>query len=130
MESIKYIRMIIMVMILILSVFWIKSCKNKHELERQKAKTESENTKAKTLSRPDEYNLLKNGDKPIRVYMNGFKCDYFGGGKKYYHQAQNGPIEIWGGDSNCPTGKGSPNATYADIWYYNEEITVVCKFRH
>ena len=91
----------------------------------------SEPKKIENGERPTSYTesyTLKEGATPIRIIIpDGYKVDYYGGGKKYYHQAQNSPKEIWGGGS-CPTGLGNPNAVYADISYYNEEITVMCKF--
>lgn len=130
----------IILLFFVLSGF--KSCKNKRIEKKAKAQTEETQRAANKATRlsqqntvvempktlPDEHYLLKKGEEPKRVYMHdGYKCDYYGGGKKYYHQAQNGKSEIWGG-GNCPTGLGSPYATYADLWYYDEEITVVCKF--
>jgi hypothetical protein len=67
--------------------------------------------------------------KVVRINIpSGYECSYFGGGKKYYHQAQNCEPEIWGG-GNCPTGLGNPNASYADIWYYDEIVIVKCEFK-
>ena len=75
----------------------------------------------------NEYHTLKKGE-VIRVNIpSGYKCNYYGGGKKYYQQAQNSEKEIWGGGS-CPTGKGSPNAAYTDLSYYDEEVIVRCEF--
>ena len=98
----------------------------------KKTTQETEVVRGKNNTLPDsyvEYHVLKKGE-VVRVNVpDGYKCDYFGGGKKYYHQAQNSEKEIWGGNSKCPTGLGNPNAKYADISYYNEEITVVCEFK-
>lgn len=85
-----------------------------------------------------EYHLLKKGaDSTVINIPKGYTCDYYGGGKKYYHQAQNGPKEIWGGKKcsknssgqEVPTGLGNPEARYAYISYYEEEITVMCEFK-
>ena len=91
---------------------------------------DSNNGKGETIlpnSYTESYTLVP--DKVFRVNIpSGYECSYFGGGKKYYHQAQNSDPEIWGGGS-CPSGLGNPYASYADIWYYNEIITVKCEFK-
>lgn len=93
--------------------------------------TESVYQSTTVISIPDtytEYHFLKKGSEPIRIIVpDGYKCDFYGGGKKYYHQAQNSKKEVWGGDS-CPTKHFYPHAKYADISFYNEEITVTCVF--
>lgn len=112
----------------------VKIAKNHKQKEVAKALTEEvarDKTKTVKAPPPDEYHLLKKGNEPIRVYMkDGYKCNYYGGGKEYYHQAQNSEREIWGGKGKkCPTGLGSPYATYADISAYREDsVTVTCKF--
>ena len=113
--------------IIVFIILGIRYLKNHHNSQKVIKKVERN---VNTL--PDKYTktyFLKKGE-VVRVNIpDGYKCDYFGGGKKYYHQAQNSEKEIWGGNSKCPTGLGNPNAKYADISYYNEEITVVCEFK-
>lgn len=128
MESLKYIRIIIIVMILILSVFWIKSCKNKRVEKKEKEKTEEAKLKSNAL--PDtviEYKLLVKGAEPIRVQKDGYKCQFYGGGKQYYNQPQNSTKEVWGGGA-CPSNLNFPNASYSDLSFYREEVTVKCVF--
>ena len=73
-----------------------------------------------------KYPLLKKGEAPQRIIIpSGYKCNCTGGGKKYYHQDQNGPREIWGDGT---FHQGSEHAAYIDLSYYNEQITVVCEF--
>lgn len=141
MNDVQLKKWLWIVFVFILSLFFLFygiSRIKKHKKEKtEKQKTEIQNNKktesvvkAKVNTIPEiytEYHLLKKGE-VVRVKVpSGYKCDYYGGGKKYYHQAQNSKKEIWGGGS-CPTGLGNPNASYADISYYDEEITVRCEF--
>lgn len=91
----------------------------------------SETIKSKKL--PDyynEYHLLKKGEIIRVIIPAGYDCNFYGGGKKYYNQPQNGKKEIWGGNSPTKTceKKFNENGSYSDISYYNEEITVRCEF--
>lgn len=126
-KSSKQVMVIILIFLSVIlfiaiTIIWFKSKSKSDENLSKQEQTET------IPSMYTEYHTLKEG-KIIRVNIpSGYKCDYYGGGKKYYHQAQNSKKEIWGG-GNCPTGLGNPNASYADLSYYNEEITVMCKFK-
>ena len=120
------VRWIIFIFLFILLLIAIPIVKNKINKSRSEEPSTS-NSVGSSNDLPVEYHTLKKGAEPVRVIIPpGYDCDYFGGGKKYYHQSQNGPKEIWGGGS-CPSGLGNPNASYADLSCYDEEITVTCK---
>jgi len=105
-----------------------KDEKQKIEIQNNK-KTESV-AKAKVVTLPavyTEYYTLKKGE-VIRVNVpSGYSHTCAGGGKKYYYQAQNAskPI-ICGGGGYIDVGE---HVAYFDLFYYDEEITVVCEFK-
>lgn len=109
--------------------FIIGKIKRNKEEKREKHKTESL-AKAKVTTLPamyTEYYLLKKGE-VIRVKVpSGYRYTCSGGGKKYYHQAQNtSKPEIWGDGIYHKAGE---HVAYFDLSYYDEEITVVCEFK-
>jgi len=141
MNDVQLKKWLWIVLVLILSLFFlfyvitkIKSNK-KEKSEKQRTEIQNKNKtesseKAKSTALPSvytEYYTLKKGEEPIRVIIkSGYKkYELYGGGKQYYCQPQNRKKAIWGG-GNCVTND-NPHATYADISYYNEEITVMCK---
>ena len=127
--TIKYIVLALVIIVFIFTISsTFKSCKKEY-VEKKKNKveqTQSQSTRAQ--ERPSSYTepyFLQKG-KVIRVNIpSGYKCDCSGGGKKYYHQEQNGIKNIMGDGKFHPGGQ---NAAYIDLSYYNEEITVVCEF--
>ncbi|MFA5773200.1 MAG: hypothetical protein WC908_00810 [Candidatus Paceibacterota bacterium] len=123
----------IVLLFFVLSGF--KSCKNKRAEKKEKAKIEAESsTKAQiqsksvdTLpSRFTKHYFLKKGEVKQVDVPSGYSYTCSGGGKKYYHQAQNGPKEIWGDGQYHDAGK---HVAYFDLYFYDEEITVVCEFK-
>ncbi len=138
MDDIKWIKWLWLLLFLFIFVpllFWgIKTNKTnrKEKIANQRTEVQKSDKTAsnKETALPYQYTkpyTLKR-DEVIRVYTpDGYKCDFYGGGKKYYCQPQNSEKEVWGGDS-CPTKKIYPYAKYVDLSYYNEEITVTCKF--
>lgn len=126
---VKYIRIIIIVMILILSFFWIKSEIKSHKANHSKkvSKTES-SAKAKVTTLPDmytEYYTLKKS-KVIRVNIpSGYTSSCSSGGKKYYKQPQNGKKEIRGDGGNYR----DKYVSYFDLSFYEEEIVIVVEFK-
>lgn len=119
---------------LLLTIGVIIGLHEKHEERKRiesvtKRKTESA-AKAKVNTIPEiytEYHLLKKGE-VIRVKVpSGYSHTCAGGGKKYYYQAQNAskPI-ICGGGGYIDVGE---HVAYFDLFYYDEEIIVVCEFK-
>lgn len=105
------------------------SGKSKEKKPGNKNKNQIESVDRSTLPNTViEYKLLVKGAEPIRVQKDGYKCDFYGGGKQYYNQPQNSPKHIWGGGNPCDSKEDYPYASYADISYYNEEITVMCVY--
>ncbi len=127
--------MIKLVLLIIVSILFVvaisstfKSCKKDYVEKRKQNKIEETNSK-KVTARPSTYtevHSLKKGQ-VVRVMVPfGYKYDSFGGGKKYYHQDQNGRKEIWGDGT---FHQASENVAYFELSYYDEEITVVCEFK-
>lgn len=132
MKTLKIIGGLLLVIALIIGL--TVKLREKHEERKRiesvtKGKTESA-VKAKVTTLPamyTEYHLLKKGE-VIRVKVpSGYSYTCSGGGKKYYHQAQNTPKpELWGDGQYYDSGK---HVAYFDLFYYDEEITVVCEFK-
>lgn len=108
-------------LLLIIVVIWATTCSKKEN--------NYSNSTPASYTQPDvstKYITLKRGAAPIRVYIpSGYRCDCTGGGKKYYHQEQNGPRNLMGDGKFHPGGE---HAAYVDLSYYNKEITVTCEF--
>jgi hypothetical protein len=103
-----------------------------HKAKKENIKNaETESTKRSEVTTiPNiytEYHLLKKGE-VIRVSVpSGYSYTCTGGGKKYYHQAQNASRpELWGDGQYHDSGK---HISYFDLFYYDEEITVTCDFK-
>lgn len=122
----KWLWIVFVFIISLFFLFYVISRIKKHK--KEKPQTESV-VKAKINTIPEiytEYHLLKKGE-IVRVKVpSGYSYTCSGGGKKYYHQKQNGPKEIWGDGNYHDAGK---HVAYFDLFYYDEEITVVCEFK-
>jgi hypothetical protein len=124
----KIIILLVLIFLALIAIPKIINRVKKENLKNAKNKNESVNKPVvKTI--PDiytEYHLLKRGG-TIRVSVpSGYSYTCAGGGKKYYHQAQNSTRELWGDGKYHDTGK---RVAFFDLTYYDEEITVVCEFK-
>lgn len=121
----KWLILILCLIIIIpLSFSGLKSCKSdKKQTEDNTESVRDGNKLPKTYTK---LYTLKKGE-VVRVFIpTWYKADCFGGGKKYYHQDQNGPKEIWGDGT---FHQGSTNTKFFDLSYYDEEITVTVEFK-
>ena len=101
-------------------IIWLKSDKNSPE---QKPLGQTEII---IPSMYTEYHTLKQGE-VIRVKVpSGYSYTCSGGGKKYYHQAQNSQKEVWGDGTYHKAGE---HVAYFNLSYYDEEIIVVCELK-
>lgn len=122
----------ILVFIFLSIVILISITKIINKVKREKV----DDTKTEIVKKPEvetipniytEYHLLKKGEL-IRVNVpSGYSYTCSGGGKKYYHQAQNTSCpELWGDRKYHDSGE---HIAYFYLIYYDEEITVACEFK-
>jgi hypothetical protein len=126
-------KIIIIIFLIILALLVIPKLTKKYEnYQTEERRIESSSSKKNNMTIVpaipayyNEYPTLKKGE-VIRVNVpSGYSYTCSGGGKKYYHQAQNSEKEIWGDGTYHKAGD---NIAYFDLSYYDQEITVVCKF--
>lgn len=75
-----------------------------------------------------EYQIIKDGNiVSARIKVpSGYGATYSGGGKNYFVQKQNGQRKKL---PNKEGYQGDGNASYFDLSYCDEEITVACEFK-
>ena len=121
----KWLIMILCLIIIIpLSFSGLKSCNS--DRKQKKDNTESVSDGNKLPKTYTKLYTLKQGE-VVRVFIpTWYKYEISSGDKQFYHQDQNGPKEIWGDGT---FHQGSNHTAFFDLYYYNEEITVVVEFK-